>query len=166
MIPRKYRLKDGKVYWHKLYFDLVPRWMTKYGPPGGFYNYAAYAYRPHEYVRDLWLQTKWFVQRGQRGWSDCDAWNWYSHHARVMVGVLQYLWRHKKGYPAGLTPAEWGRKLSVMERGFQAVLDEENDLTSYKCLSAREHRKLIFSRRRKLMLGLKYFRTHYCSLWD
>jgi hypothetical protein len=166
MILKKYRLEDGGIYWHKLYYDMVPRFMTRYSPPGGFYNYAGYAYRPHEYVHDLWLQAKWFVQRGTRGWSDSDAWNWYSHHARVMIGVLRYLREYKHGYPIGLTPAKWGKKLSVMKQGFQAVLDEENDFTSYKQLPRREYLKFIFSRRRKLILGLKYFRTYYYNLWD
>ncbi len=166
MLLKKYRLKDGSIYFHKLYFALVPRWMTRYLPPGGSYNYAAYAYQPHEYVHDLYLRAKWFVQRGMRGYSDSDVWNWCGHHSKVMVGVLQYLRKYKHGYPAGLTPGKWAKKLEVMEQGFQAAIDEENDYTSYKTLSKKEYRKLIFQRQRKLMLGLKYFRTYYYSLWD
>jgi hypothetical protein len=166
MIPKKYRLNDGKIYWHKLWFALAPKWMTRYSPPGGSYNYAAYAYKPHEYVRDLYLRAKWFIQRGYRGYADCDIWGWCNYHATIMVGVLKYLREHKNGYPIGLTPGKWSKKLDVMEQGFQSMIDEENDVTSYKRLSRKEHRKLIFSRRRKMMLGLKYFRTYYYDLWD
>ena len=114
---------------------------------------------------ELYDEVKWFIQRGMRGYSERDIWGWYSHHAVMMVGVLQYLRKHKHGYPIGLTPGKWSKKLSVMEQGFQAAVDEDNDVTSYKRLSNKEHRKLIFSRRRKLMLGLKCFREHYSSLW-
>ncbi len=161
-----YRLKDGSIYWHKLYYDNVPRFMSLYGPPGGDYNYAAYLYQPHKYFVALYDHVKYFIQRGRRGWSDRDAWGWYNRHAEIMVGVLQYLRKHKHGTPLGLTPGKWTKKLEIMEQGFQVVIDEDNDMTSYKELSQRENRKLIFGRRRKLMLGLKYFRTYYYNLWD
>ncbi len=101
-----------------------------------------------------------------RGYSDRDVWGWYNHHAEIMVGILQYLRKYKHGYPIGLTPGKWTKVLLVMEQGFQAIIDGENDMTSYKRLSSKEQRKLIFKRRRKLMLGLKYFRTYYYNLWD
>jgi len=166
MMLEKYRLKDGSIYWHKLYFNVVPKWMTKYSPPFGDYNYAAYLYQPHKYFITLYDRVKWFVQRGRRGYSDRDVWGWCDHHSEMMVGVLQYLQKHKHGYPIGLTPGKWAKKLRVMEEGFQAIIDEENDYISYKKLSQKEHRKLVFSRQRKLMLGLKYFRKYYCNLWD
>lgn len=163
---KKYLLKDGSIYWHKLYYDLVPDFLTRYSPPGGSYNYACYLYQPWKYVIELYDQVRWFIQRGSRGWADYDAWGWCTHHARMTVGVLKYLREHKHGYPIGLTPAKWDKKLQVMIDGFQAMLDDEDDVTSYKRLPRKEHRKLIFSRRRKLMLALKYFRTYYYNLWD
>jgi hypothetical protein len=166
MIPKKYRLKDGSIYWHKLYFDNVPKFLTHSSPPFGSYNWAFYLYQPHKYIIELVDEVRYFIQRGRRGWSERDVWGWFAHHSEMMVGVLQYLRKHKHGYPIGLTPGKWAKKLEVMEQGFQAAIDEENDYTSYKRLSRKDHRKLIFSRRRKLMLGLKYFRTHYYSLWD
>jgi hypothetical protein len=162
----KYRLKDGSIYWHKLYFSLVPKWTTKYSPPLGTYNYAAYLYRPHRYVMDLYDRAKWFVQRGYRGYSDCDVWGWSSHHSRMMVGVLEQLIIHGHGYPIGLSPAKWDKKLQVMQEGFQAAVDEEDDMTSYKKLSRQAYLGLMRTRRRKLDLALKYFRKYYQNLWD
>jgi len=166
LLPKKYYLSDGSIYWHSLYFDIVPNWMTKYSPPLAAYNYAHYAYKPHDYFIELYDHVRYFIQRGMRGYSDRDVWGWCNHHSEMMVGVLQHLRKYKHGYPVGLTPAKWDKKLTVMEEGFQAMIDEENDVTSYKRLSNKEYRKLIFKRRRKLMLGLKYFREHYYSLWD
>lgn len=166
IVLNKYLLEDKTIDWHKLYFDAVPGWMTDYSPPGGHYNYAAYLYQPHRYLIDLYSSLKYFIQRGRRGWSNQDAWNWCHHHAKVMVGVLQYLRKNAHSYPMGSRPAVWNKKLSTMELGFQALLDEDNDCTSYKKLSNSDYRKLMFSRRRKLMLGLKYFRENYRDLWD
>lgn len=163
---QKYRLKDGSIYWHKLYFALMPDWATRHSPPLGSYNYAAYFYQPHKYVIDIYDRCKWFIQRGRRGYSDCDIWGWCSHHSRMMVGVLRYLRDHAHGYPMGLSPTKWDKKLKVMQEGFQAMVDEENDVTSYKRLSRQAHRKLVFHRQKKLKLALKYFREHYYSLWD
>lgn len=166
MILKEYRLLDGSIYWHNLYYDIVPDWMTRYSPPGGRFNYAAYLYQPTRYIAHLRSSVKYFIQRGVRGYSDQDVWNWCGHHSRMMVGVLQYLRAHAHGYPSSLTSSEWSKKLVIMEQGFQAAIDEENDHTSYKKLSKKEYRKLILYRQRKLMLGLKYFRTYYYNLWD
>lgn len=165
-IPTKYRLKDGSIYWHRLYFSTVPKCLTNNCPPFGSYNWAYYLYQPHKYFLELIDEVRWFIQRGCRGYSDRDIWGWFHHHSTMMLGVLQYLRKHKHGYPAELTLGKWDKALKVMEDGFQAAIDEENDTTSYKIMSTIEFRKLVFKRRRKLMLGLKYFRKYYYSIWD
>lgn len=166
VILRKYRLKDSGIDWHKLYYDIVPLFMVRYSPPMGSCNYAYYLIHPWMYFIELYDETKWFVQRGLRGWADCDAWGWCRHLSRINVEVLTYLRKHVHGYPLGLTPRTWDKKLQVMIDGFQAMLDEENDTTSYKKFSHKDHLKLVRSRQRKLMLALKYFRLYYYNLWD
>ena len=42
MFLKKYRLKDGSIYFHKLYFDNVPKFLTNGCPPFGSYNWAYY----------------------------------------------------------------------------------------------------------------------------
>lgn len=163
---RKYILKDGSVYWHKLYYDLVPDILCRNSPPGGDYNYAYYLYQPHKYPMALYDHAKWFIQRGMRGYSDRDVWGWYSHHATMMVGVLRYLRKYKHGYPIGLSPRSWDIRLKIMQEGFQAVVDEENDVTSYKRLSKKDYKRLLENRQLKLRLGLQYFADYYQNLWD
>jgi hypothetical protein len=162
----KYRLKDGSIYWHHLYFSIVPNWMIKYSPPGGSYNYAAYMYQPHKYFRDIYCNCKYFFQRGIKGYSERDAWGWYSHHAKMMVGVLQYLRKSKHGCPPDLTSAKWDKILLKMINGFQTVEDEQNDFISYKVLTTAQYRKFILNEHKKLTLALKYFQKYYFSLWD
>ena len=55
------------------------RWWYKYGPPFGWYNYYGYSTKPWVYFHDLWLQVKWFFQRGARGYADNSTWSidWY-----------------------------------------------------------------------------------------
>lgn len=166
MLGRKYRLNDGSIYWNKLYYAWMPAFMKDRSLPGGSYNRAYYLIHPFKYFEDLYYQAKWFVQRGRRGYSDRDVWGWCDHHSRIMVGVLISLRKTTHGYPIGMSPARWDKKLRVMQDGFQAAIDEEEDLTSYKKLPRKAHLSLVFSRRRKLMLGLKYFRTYYYNLWD
>ena len=163
---KKYRLKDGSIYWHRLYYDIMPRLLTQYGPPLGSMNYAAYLLQPHEYVIDLYDQAKWFIQRGMRGYSDSDVRGWYIHHARIMVGVLASLRKTSHGYPMGLSPARWDKKLATMQDGFQAVIDEEEDFTSYKKLGRAANLRLVKGRYRRTQKGLRCFGEYYHNLWD
>lgn len=163
---KKYLLKDGSIYWHKLYFDLVPNWSTKYSPPLGNYNYAAYLIAPHKYVKDLYYQAKWFIQRGMRGYSDYDVWGWCHHHSRMMVGVLKQLRQTTHGYPLGMSPKKWDKKLKFMQDGFQAFVDEDDNVISYRKLSTKEYHKLMMQRQRKVRAALKQFRECYYDLWD
>lgn len=166
MLAKKYLLKDGSIYWHKLYYAFMPKFMTAYSLPGGNYNRAYYLIRPHQYVKDLYYLAERFIQRGLRGYGDSDVWGWYSHHARISVAAIASLRKTTHGYPIGLTPRKWDKKLAVIQDGFQAVIDEEEDFTSYKKLSRKAHLKLVRDRYRRTRKGLKYFRTYYFNLWD
>lgn len=151
---------------HNFYYGHMPKWTKQYSPIGGWYNYAHYFLHPHTIFAHWYLEIKWFIQRGNRGYSDCDVWGWYGHHATMMVGVLKQIRKSEWSHPIGLTMTSWDRKLAVMQDGFQALIDEESDFTSHKKLSREDNRKLVFSRRRRLNLGLKYFRKYYQNLWD
>jgi len=48
-------------------------------------------------------EVRWFIQRGRRGWSDCDLWGMDGHIARLNVEMLSRLREIAHGYPAGLT---------------------------------------------------------------
>lgn len=166
LLLKKYRLSDDSIYWHRLYFDLVPRWMTNNSPPFRWYNWAWYFYNPQKYVVHLWDEAKWFVQRGRRGYSDQDVWGWYSYIARTNAGALRTLAENKMGHPIGMTMEGWRGRLLKMADGFQAVIDDENDYTSYKRLSRKEYKGLLCRRKQRLLAGLKLYREHFQSLWD
>lgn len=48
------------------------------------------------------LKVKWFVQRGRRGWSDCDLSNMASYVAYVNAGMIGQLKRQAHGFPCDL----------------------------------------------------------------
>jgi hypothetical protein len=155
MIPKKYRLNDGSIYWHKLYFNIVPKWMTKYSPPLGDYNYAAYLYQPQKYLIALYDHAKWFIQRGYRGYSDSDVWDLASYLSGWMPDALKQLERTKHGTPIGMTPNGWATRLRLMREGFVAVKEMDN-------LVFEDYKPL----KRKMDKGLKMFAKHFLDLWD
>jgi len=158
MLPKKYRLNDGKVYWHRLYFDLVPRWMTRYSPPGGHYNYAHYLYQPHHYLKDLYLEAKWFVQRGRRGYSDRDTWSidWYL--CTWMPEALKTLKRRRIGHPATMSAKSWNAKLDRMINAF--IIGRKIQNYDYK--TPAEARAAV----RQFRKDFNLVKTHFFSLWD
>lgn len=166
MIFKKYRLKDGDIYWHKLYYAMMPSLFTDYGPPFGSYNWAWYFYNPHTYLFHLWEEAKWFIQRGRRGYSDRDVWGWCDYMARINNTALRRLAEDKKGHPMGMTAEGWHKRILTMIDGFQAFIDNEDDWVSYKRLSKKKYLALIEGRQKRIKVGLRLWGRHFCNLWD
>jgi hypothetical protein len=158
MIPRKYRLKDGSIYWHKLYFAIMPEWTTRYSPPFGDYNYAAYLYQPHKYIIALYDEVKWFIQRGRRGYSDRDVWSidWYI--TSWMLQALEQLKRDTHGHPIGMSKHSWDTRLDLMVNAFRIARKIQD--CDYK--TPEEYNLALKQFRR----GFNLFKTHFFSLWD
>lgn len=158
MILKKYRLKDGSIYFHKLYYDIMPAWMTKYAPPLGDYNYAAYLYQPHKYVIALWDHAKWFIQRGYRGYADCDTWSIDGYLCDWMPEALEALKKRKIGRPQGLTNKTWHDKLNRMINAFRIARKIQNG--DYKTA---EETQAAMKQFRK---GFNLVKMHFFNLWD
>jgi hypothetical protein len=158
VIPKKYHLKDGGIYWHKLYYDIMPRFMTRYSPPLGDYNYAYYLLHPHTYIVNLYDHAKWFIQRGYRGYSDRDTWSidWYL--CEWMPAALTTLKRRKIGHPIGLTNRSWHGKLDRMINAFRIARKIQN----YDYKTAKEVQAAVKLFRKDFNL----VKTHFFSLWD
>lgn len=155
---KKYHLKDGSIYWHKLYFDIVPKWTTKYSPPFGAYNYAYYAYNPHKYFVALYDEVKWFIQRGYRGYSDRDTWSidWYL--CTWMPEALATLKKRKIGHPIGLTNRAWQVKLDRMINAFKIAHKIQN--CDYKTV------KEAYAAQKQFRKDFNLVKIHFFNLWD
>ena len=158
MIAKKYLLKDGSIYWHRLYFDFVPSLLKRYSPPGGSYNYAAYLYQPHKYVIELFGHAKWFIQRGYRGYSDRDVWSidWYL--TTWMPGALTQLKKNTHGHPIGMSQKAWEKKLDRMINAFKVA----RKIQDYDYKTADEYKAALKLFRKDFNL----VKTYFFSLWD
>ena len=162
-----YRFENGSIYWHRLYFDYIaPKWAKNNSPVGGSYNYAYYFICPWKLLEDWYYNIKWFIQRGKRGYSDSDVWGWYSYMAHINVVALEQLANRRFGHPCGMTMRGWTTRLLKMADGFQAILDEEEDYTSYKKLTRKAHLALIRSRQTRFRRGLALYAKCFLNLWD
>ena len=79
-------------------------------------------------LRDMPYKVKWFIQRGSRGWADCDWWNMDSYLVSIIIPMLKRFRADIHGYPCGLTEKKWDSLLGEMIEGFEAakrVIDDE-----------------------------------------
>jgi hypothetical protein len=160
LLSKKYRLKDGSIYWHKLYYSMVPSFMTKYSPPGASGNYAYFLIRPHKYLEDLYNNARYFIQRGYRGYSDRDVWSIDWFLTGIMPKMLRQLKQTSHGHPIGMGPKLWRNKLEKMAQTFEiGRMIEEYDFDPrdrYAC----DKLKRVFERR------MQDFVKYFFSLWD
>lgn len=75
--------------------------------------------RKIEIPGDTYRAIKYFIQRGKRGYSDCDIWGFDSYLSNIIVNGLKDLKEQLHGVPCGLT-------------GTQAISLDDNDDTEMK----------------------------------
>jgi len=152
------------------------------------------------WIRHYWREfctipryIKWFIQRGWRGWADCDAWGWCSYNAQVNKEVLMHLKKIKHGVPNGMftywpdeddgppnTTIKRGEKRWDMIMGEMIFafgqLSDDNLIDWYK--NRDDNRWADFMRKypeqklqtendvKRIKRGLKLYCKYYGSLWD
>jgi hypothetical protein len=52
-----------------------------------------------DFPTDAYRETKWFIQRGKRGYADCDVWSFDHYLTDVFIGGIKQLKKNKHGYP-------------------------------------------------------------------
>lgn len=65
--------------------------------------------------RDIYYSIKYFIQRGRRGWANCDTWSLDSYLNGWLPSALRYLKAHKHGTPCSMFP----RGAGIPARGRQ-----------------------------------------------
>lgn len=144
-------------------------------------------------IKDVLNEIKWFIQRGKRGWADCDAWGYFAYNARVNYEALKWLHVHKHGTPCNMfeineprnpTPEEetkavvkWESILNDMIFAFDQINQcEDNVIYWHEGRNDRDWEdfsckypdtKLQTKEEHDRMLkGMHLFIKHYWSLWD
>jgi len=83
-----------------------------------------------KWFRDKPKEFKWFIQRGKRGYSDCDVWGFHHHMSTVILGGLKELRENLHGFPPEITFEEWKRILDEMIYTFQTLKDVDDEKTA------------------------------------
>jgi len=64
--------------------------------------YRFFNYNPWGNPRQAYREIKWFIQRGRRGYADCDVWSLDDYLDRWMPNALRRLKKTKQGVPSSV----------------------------------------------------------------
>ncbi len=130
--------------------------LKQYGLFG--WNYAHLFTHPWKIVGESYYRVKWFIQRGYRGYADCDVWSLDYYLSGWMPEALARLQANKIGHPIGMTQKGWDTRLEKMKQGFIEArkVSDMVYMTPQDCTRAQ----------RRMEAGLKVFAKHFLSLWD
>ena len=163
--------------------------LKKNNPIGYFLIHCVYypIYRFwHNRVRMYPKEVKWFIQRGKRGFSDCDVWNFYDYHSKMVKEALIKLRKDKHGYPANLSletdkedegAERWntilGKIINTFEQaekiGSMDVIEYiPGDKTNWEVF-IKKHPEVHLQTKEEadaMKEGFELFIKYYFSLWD
>ncbi len=121
----------------------------------------------------------WFIQRGRRGYSDLDCWNFHNYLARVISEGTEQLRKQKTGYPTELTPKKWDTILKKISEGFELIQEDRMGYTTIEDYNKdekfikrmkrkKENRKFFPSKSnvKKVEKGFNLFSKYFAHLWD
>ncbi len=82
-------------------------------------------FNPKKYYRFV----KYFIQRGYRGYADCDYWDMDGYLEDVMIGLFSSFKHKTHSYPDGLTPEQWEEIIKEIIEGLEASQELTNETT-------------------------------------
>ena len=109
-------------------------------------------------------RIRWFVQRGRRGYADCDWWAMDFFLVGIILPMLKRMKADEIGYPGygkASTPEKWDALLDEMIEGFtvaQKIIDGDYPPEQFLELLAQD--KKVFEKKAKVFI--KWF----FHLWD
>lgn len=117
-----------------------------------------------DFFKEIYRKIKYFIQRGQRGYSDSDLWDAHSHISVLIARMMEDLSKKHSGHPMGLTNKKWEKILKDIAGGFMAS-EELSDLTNMLSNRKREEarRKRL---NKKFDKAIDLFREYFLNLWD
>ena len=115
---------------------------------------------------DFFLEAKWFIQRGRRGYSDRDAWGICEFLAEILPPMLERL-KTGDGYCGSCeSEEEWNGKLDIMIAGFEAGLRTSNLDYDYDHEEPEQLIEMIKKDDDIFNAGMDVFKEYYWGLWD
>jgi len=112
----------------------------------GFYSW-------YYWFKDRLRKLYWFLQRGWRGYADCDTWAFDDYLSRIIIGGLKQL----KKYSHSEKPSK--KEFDIMIKGFESNIKMMN-MTSVWGGKQYLKYKSDFNQ------GMKLFHQYFNYLWD
>lgn len=154
-------------------FITSKEFMKKLNEPIPWYEEIYYKiYRSFHKIKEIPREIKWFIQRGRRGYADCDVWNLSSYLEGWLPQALRHLKINNIGCPFNLYDKKnkdnechkWNDILEEMAQGFEARTSLSNleFMDDKNVIHEDQQKKLEEKAKRGMELFVKYFD----NLWD
>lgn len=121
-----------------------------------------------EFPENLYYDTKYFIQRGVRGYSDRDCWNMDSHLTRIIPPMVKYLKEKGMGIPTwsenkpdDVAEKEWHTILDKIHLTFKIAYKIRNNYWFYQ--NSKEYDKSLAQKHRTIK---KRLNRKYPDLYD
>jgi len=157
-----------------------------------FWYISAYYLRFIDFLRMAPKEIKWFFQRANRGWADCDTWSFGSYIAKIISEGTEHLAEHVYGYPCSspndkMTLGKWidilwniSNTFDWEERicdGTAYYIPSNRPESEYKQMKkdfeevhkrckAYPGRIMTRAEAKEYEKGWKLFRQYFTNLWD
>jgi hypothetical protein len=99
-------LREIRPFWDFQLFNIEDhnrrsRWVDLYYVFYRFFKYSSWSS-----PRRAYREVKWFIQRGRRGWADCDVWSLDDYLNSWLPDAVRKLKKDSQGVPGVLVEAE------------------------------------------------------------
>ena len=108
--------------------------------------------------KEWYRKTKYFIQRGRRGYSNQDLWGAYYHIGNTVIAFAEFQKKHGAGYPMGLkSMKEWNKILDEIVWYMHEVM--ENTDTPIEVLSSKKYQD-------RCKKANALFAKYWQNMWD
>ena len=85
-----------------------------------YYAFLRFCGKP----KNIYREIKWFIQRGKRGFADCDVWGFDCYLSKVISEGCKNLKENKMGIPYGLSKSDTDEDFQKGIEQWDAILDK------------------------------------------
>lgn len=143
-------------------------------------------------IRDLYNNIKWFIQRGKRGYADCDVWDLDMYLSKVISKSVKDLQKQTTGVPSDMAgmfdedypeeideySKEWKRILGEIVWVFETMQKFDHDwmpvydetkresIENFANFCSGKYHVMTKEEMDRYNQGWEHFKTRFMSLWD
>lgn len=116
-------------------------------------------------VRFVFMKIKYFIQRGKRGYADCDIWDFNTYLSKVICEGCTQISKESYSIPMSLS-IKHGTNYDAAAKEWHLILTKIIRAFSLKKLWATECRFPTKSELKEIEIGWRLFKRYYGDLWD